>query len=155
MSKETNVTLEKFEYGDEVEYLHIAKDEKIEKFFQLAYCANMEEAVDLMELYIESTNYIAFKILDSFKNMVGAILGDRKDKKTIEVSYFIGNEYRKNGYCQSAIKLYEKYIAEETKYNMLEFCIACNNEKSQRVMQALKIRKTYVREYIHFQKKIV
>lgn len=153
-SKVTNVTLEKFEYDDVYEYFSIAKDEKVKTFFRMAYCDTLEEAKEFMELCIESSNYIAFKILNSSCEIVGIILGEKKAKKILEVSYFIGKEHREHGYCQNAIKLFEQYVLQNTKYRTLEFCIACNNEKSKHVMQALKVPKAYVRRFIHYQKRL-
>lgn len=152
--KVTNVTLKRFEYDDANEYFLISKDKKVKSFFRLAYCETIEEAEELMELYIESYNYIALKILDSSSKIVGVILGEKKAKGVLEVSYFIREEDRKKGYCQSAILQFEQYILKNTKYKILEFCIDLENKKSHNVMKALKIQKDFERRFAHYKKRL-
>ena len=80
------IRLERFNLNDANAYLEVAQDASIEKFFRLAYCEELEEAQDLMELCVNSCDYDAFKILDEKDRIVGIILGEKKPKKIMEDS---------------------------------------------------------------------
>ena len=75
------IKLERFNLSDANAYLKIAQDISIEKFFRLAYCENLEEAQDLMELCVNSCNYDVFKILDEQNQIIGLVLGEKSLKK--------------------------------------------------------------------------
>ena len=129
------IRLERFNLNDANAYLEIAQDTSVEKFFRLAYCEDLEEAQDLMELCVNSCNYDAFKILDEQNQIVGMVLGEKKPKKVVEVSYFISARMRRKSYCKEAICQFAKYISENTKYEELEFCIRHANKPSKRFME--------------------
>ena len=150
------IKLERFNLSDANAYLKIAQDISIEKFFRLAYCENLEEAQDLMELCVNSCNYDAFKILDEQNQIIGLVLGEKKPKKVMEVSYFISAKVRRKGYCKEAICQFAKYISENTKYKELEFCIRHANKPSKKFMEKkLKVQPVYMtKDFIHYKKKV-
>ena len=150
------IRLERFNLNDANAYLEIAQDASVEKFFRLAYCKDLEEAQDLMELCVDSCNYDAFKILDEQNQIVGMVLGEKKPKKVMEVSYFISAKVRRKGYCKEAICQFAKYISENTKYKELEFCIRHANKPSKRFMKKkLKVQPVYMtKDFIHYRKKV-
>ena len=126
------IKLERFVFSDSSEYLELAKDDvELKKYFTLAYCKDNEEAKDLMELCIQSTNYESFKILNDNNRIVGIILGEKKPKNVIEVCYFIGKKHRGRGYCKETIKEFARYLSENTEYTELEFCVFNTNKKSR------------------------
>ena len=150
------IQLARFTLEDATAYLRIANDTAIKNFFRLAYCENLEEAQDLMELCVNSCNYEAFKILDEQGQIVGMILGEKKPKKVMGVSYFICAQMRKKGYCKEAICNFAKYISENTKYKELEFCVRPKNKPSKMLMEKkLKIRPGYrTKDFIHYKQKV-
>ena len=150
------IRLERFNLNDANAYLEIVQDTSVEKFFRLAYCEDLEEAQDLMELCVNSCNYDAFKILDEQNQIVGMVLGEKKPKKVMEVSYFISAKMRRKGYCKEAICQFAKYISENTKYGELEFCIRHANKPSKRFMETkLKVQPVYMtKDFIHYKKKV-
>ena len=150
------IRLERFNLNDANAYLEIVQDTSVEKFFRLAYCEDLEEAQDLMELCVNSCNYDAFKILDEQNQIVGMVLGEKKPKKVMEVSYFISAKMRRKGYCKEAICQFAKYISENTKYVELEFCIRHANKPSKRFMEKkLKVQPVYMtKDFIHYKKKV-
>lgn len=154
--EENMIRLERFNLNDANAYLKISQDESIEKFFRLAYCENLEEAQDLMELCVNSCNYDAFKILDEQNQIIGLVLGEKKPKKVMEVSYFISAKVRRKGYCKEAICQFAKYISENTKYKELEFCIRHANKPSKKfVEKKLKVQPVYMtKDFIHYKKKV-
>lgn len=150
---DTNVTLVPFIKEDTVEYLKLANEVEVGKFFKLAYCRNKSEANDIIDLFTTSEDYIAFKILNCKNQLVGTIVGEKKErKKTIEISYFIGKDFRGRRYCENAIIEYAKHIAKNfsQKYKCLEFCISIINYPSKKVMNTLGIKLAYTRGYAHY-----
>ena len=150
------IRLERFNLNDANAYLEIVQDTSVEKFFRLAYCEDLEEAQDLMELCVNSCDYDAFKILDEQNQIIGLVLGEKKPKKVMEVSYFISAKVRRKGYCKEAICQFAKYISENTKYKELEFCIRHANKPSKKfVEKKLKVQPVYMtKDFIHYKKKV-
>ena len=95
--------------------------------------------------------------LEAVGNVVtGMVLGEKKPKKVMEVSYFISAKVRRKGYCKEAICQFAKYISENTKYKELEFCIRHANKPSKRFMEKkLKVQPVYMtKDFIHYRKKV-
>lgn len=153
-SELTNVKLEKFEENDTEAFYRIAKNEGTKKFVKLFYPESMEEARKIVEMFIDDSNYVAFKILDQYGVIVGAIAGEKKGIGRMEISYFTGTRFRQMGYCTSAIKLFESYLKENTRINEIYFRIASNNIKSKNVMRRMSIPLAYVKMYNVYAKKI-
>lgn len=150
------IRLERFNLNDANAYLEVAQDASIEKFFRLAYCEELEEAQDLMELCVNSCDYDAFKILDEKDRIVGIILGEKKPKKIMEVSYFIATKMRRKGYCKEAIYEFAKHIRENTKYKELMFCVRYKNKPSRAFIERkLRIRPEYMsKDFVYYKKKV-
>lgn len=153
-SELTSVKLEKFKQSDTEEFYRIAKNDGTKKFVKLFYPENLDEAQKIVEMFTEDSNYVAFKILDESGAIVGAISGEKKGKGRMEVSYFTSPRFRKNGYCTSAVKLFEIYLKENTRIKEIYFQIASNNKASKNVMQRLSVPLAYVRMYNVYVKKI-
>ena len=112
--------------------------------------------VDLMELCVNSCDYDAFKILDEKDRIVGIILGEKKPKKIMEVSYFIATKMRRKGYCKEAIYEFAKHIRENTKYKELMFCVRHKNKPSRAFIERkLRIRPEYMsKDFVYYKKKV-
>lgn len=153
--EESMIRLERFKLNDANAYLKISKDADVKKFFRLAYCETLEEAQDLMELCVNSCNYEAFKILDEQDEIVGMILGEKKPKKVMEVSYFVSAKMRRKGYCKEAICEFAKYIVENTRYKELEFCVRHKNKPSKAFLEKkFKMKPAYMtKDFIHYKQK--
>ena len=145
-SDKTNVSLKEFQESDLKEFYRIAKNEEVKKFVKLFYPENFEETHKIFELS-KNTKYVIFKIVDINDEILGAIAGEKIGRKTMEVSYFIGARHRGRGYCTSALKLFKKYVKENTNCRTLKFRIASNNRKSQEVMNRLNISHKYTGIY--------
>ena len=144
--EKTSVKLVPFEASDLEEFYRIAKDEEVKRFVKILYPEDKEEAEIILEMLTEDTNYIAFKILNGKGKFTGAIIGEKKGKKTIEISYFIGAEYRGKGYCTQAVIKFKKFL-KDCKYKRIEFAINPKNRKSQTIMEKLEIPLQYVSKY--------
>ena len=154
MKVKTNVTLKKIDECDLDKFYLIAKENRVKKFVKLFYPNDMQEAEKIIRMLSKNSDYLAFAILDKNQRLVGVISGERKGNEIIEVSYFIGSRYRKNGYCIEAITLYEKYLQENTSIKEMQFQIDSSNKSSIDVMKRLNIKKKCARFYEIYSKKI-
>ena len=139
---QTTVELAKITKSDLKEFYRIAKNEEVKQFVKILYPEDMEEAEIIIEMLTVDSNYIAYKILNEKEKFVGVIIGEKKGKGTVEISYFIAEEYRGNGYCTHAVVEFKKLLKKQ-KYKKMEFPIDLRNKKSQNVMKRLRIPLLY------------
>lgn len=95
------VYLRKFTYDDVLEYYSIAQDSN--DYFPFGYCRNIRDAKGVIVCETQ---------IDIF-----------------EISYFIGLEYRRKGYCLETLKLAEQ-IAKKREMEKIVFLIKKDNLKS-------------------------
>ena len=139
---QTTVELAKITESDLEEFYRIAKNKEVKQFVKILYPEDMEEAEIIIEMLTVDSNYIAYKILNEKEKFVGVIIGEKKGKGTVEISYFIAEEYRGKGYCTHAVVEFKKHL-EKQKYKKMEFSIDLRNKKSQNVMKRLRIPLLY------------
>ena len=120
------VSLRKFTDDDVLEYYSIAQDSN--DYFLFGYCRNIKDAEDVIDTYINSDELESFAILNEKLELIGAIICITKSN-ILEISYFIGLEYRRKGYCFETLKLVEK-LAKKRKMKKIEFFILKDNLKS-------------------------
>ncbi len=120
------VSLRKFTDDDVLEYYSIAQDSN--DYFLFGYCRNIKDAEDVIDTYINSDELESFAILNEKLELIGAIICITKGN-ILEISYFIGLEYRRKGYCFETLKLVEK-LAKKRKMKKIEFFILKDNLKS-------------------------
>lgn len=120
-------------------YCEISYDEEIKKYADFFIALNEEEAIQV----IERNNANTSKMYGIFVNneMVGALIFSTK-KRMAEIDYFVGKEYRRNGYISKAIFL----IAKSNKKNIdkIYFYVRETNDASNAVMSkinALEIKR--------------
>ena len=120
------ISLRKFTDDDVLEYYSIAQDSN--DYFLFGYCRNIKDAEDVIDTYINSDELESFAILNEKLELIGAIICITKGN-ILEISYFIGLEYRRKGYCFETLKLVEK-LAKKRKMKKIEFFILKDNLKS-------------------------
>ena len=119
------ISLRKFTDDDVLEYYSIAQDSN--DYFLFGYCRNIKDAEDVIDTYINSDELESFAILNEKLELIGAIICITKGN-ILEISYFIGLEYRRKGYCFETLKLVEK-LAKKRKMKKIEFFILKDNLK--------------------------
>lgn len=120
------ISLRKFTDDDVLEYYSIAQDSN--DYFPFGYCRNIKDAYDVIDTYINSDELESFAILNEKLELIGAIICITKGN-ILEISYFIGLEYRRKGYCFETLKLAEQ-IAQKRKIKKIEFITQKDNLKS-------------------------
>lgn len=120
------VYLRKFTYDDVLEYYSIAQDSN--DYFPFGYCRNIRDAKGVIDTYINSEELESFAILNEKSELIGAIVCETQ-RDIFEISYFIGLEYRRKGYCLETLKLTEQ-IAKKREMEKIVFLIKKDNLKS-------------------------
>ncbi len=136
--EETTVELVKIQSSDAWEFYRIAHNGEVEKFVASLFPEDIEEANIIIEMLMDGSNYISYKIQNSKGEFVGVIHGEKHVNGMIDVSYFIGKEFRGHGYCTVAVSKFEKKLKEQN-FKGMQFVIDQKNRKSKKVMKRLKI----------------
>jgi len=118
----TNVRLVEIIESDLEEFYRIAKNKEVKQFVKILHPEDMEEAEIIIEMLTVDSNYIAYKILNEKEKFVGVIIGEKKGKGTVEISYFIAEEYRGNGYCTHAVVEFKKLLKKQKYKKTLAAC---------------------------------
>ena len=137
--EKSNVSLKEIQKSDRDEFYRIAKDSRVKKFVGFLYPEDKTDAESILDFIIDP-DYICFKIVESESgNMVGVIFGDKLSEEKIDVCFLVGKDYRKRGYCTTAINLFATYLKENTAFKEMQFYVRSRNKNSRNVMKRLRI----------------
>ncbi len=144
------VHLRNFTKDDVNQYYSIAQDKS--EYFPFGYCRNKKDAKDIIDSFINSLDLNAKAVINGQDKIVGAILLEYQKEK-IQVSYFIGIQYRRRGYCSQAIRIVEQ-IAKNKNIKIIEFCICKSNICSMLLAEKIGAKKVkrYNNDFIILQK---
>lgn len=145
----TSVVLETIHEDDDVEeFYQIAQDEGVMEYVGFMYPTDLMHAQEILD-FLSDPEFICFKIIEvDTGDMVGIILGEPLTSTIIDISYFIGADYRGQGYCSSAVQQIEEYLKEDTCFTMMRFFVRDDNERSQNVMSRLGIQQRFGSVYV-------
>ncbi len=145
----TNVVLETIHEDDDAEeYYQIAQDSGIQEYVGFMYPTDLMHAQEILD-FLSDPRLICFKIIEvDTGDMVGIILGDPLTSTIIDISYFVGADYRGQGYCSSAVQQLEEYLREDTCFTIMRFFVKEDNEESQNVMSRLGIERRFGNVYM-------
>lgn len=102
------IKLRAFRRQDAKQYYEIAKDKRC--YFPFSFCKDMSEAEFVIDTYLNCDDLEAYAIIKG-DTLIGAIYAEKSHKEdSIDVSYFIGEQYQRKGYVTEAIKELEKKL---------------------------------------------
>ncbi len=145
MSNKT-ISLRRFNLGDRDNYYDIVhRDEKIAKFFPYAYQETAQDAdafiLSKMAGEIEATeNTFAITDGENLVGMISALTGSYMTN--CDISYFIGEKYRRKGYAKEAIDLMMKYVNQNYNVHQFTFSIDSENEASINLVRSIGAKKS-------------
>ena len=145
----TNVVLERIHEDDDLEeFYQIAQDSGVREYVGFMCPTDLMQAREILD-FLADPKLICFKIVEvgTYK-MVGIILGDPLNSTMVDISYFVGADYRGQGYCSSAVKQFEEYLKEDTCFKFMRFFVKEDNEESQSVMSRLGIQRKFGNIYM-------
>ena len=73
--------------------------------------------------------------------MIGSLTSYRTTSIALNVSSFIGKDFRKNGFALESLNLFIDYLSKNTNYKLLVFTIHDSNEASHNVMKKIGAKK--------------
>lgn len=134
------ILLRRFKNEDVKEYFKIATDESMKKYLPYASPDDLEECIELIENYsnLDFINdfYLIIEDKDSHQ-MIGAILSFRTSALELDTSYFIGKDFRGNGFVIEALQVFIDYLSKNCIYKTLFFMIKNDNLPSTKIMEKL------------------
>ena len=134
------ISIRKWQTSDIDTYFKLCHETEVRKYFNTIYCKNIKEVKALFKSR-KKKEFFNFLIEDG-ENTVGVIVGNPK-RYSLEISYFIGKEFRRNGYCVKAITALQEEL-KNSKYKAMHFKVSKYNFGSLAVMK--KIGATYLKK---------
>ncbi len=134
------ISIRKWQTSDIDTYFKLCHETEVRKYFNTLYCKNIKEVKALFKCR-KKKGFFNFLIEDG-ENTVGVIVGNPK-RYSLEISYFIGKEFRRNGYCVKAITALQEEL-KNSKYKAMHFKVSKYNLGSLAVMK--KIGATYLKK---------
>lgn len=135
------ILLRPFTLNDVNEFYLIAHDKAVKEFVPYAYCATRRKAKELVANYVtyDFKNDFYYAICNATDGkMIGAIMAYRiPNSQCLDVSGFIGANYRRKGYMLAATMLFIDAIAKNTKLECLRFTVSPYNQPSMSIMWTL------------------
>lgn len=151
--KSKTVKLRSFTKDDISSYYDIAQDKS--KYFPFGYCRTKKDAKITVDSFINSEDMDVLAIINEINELVGVIILQYQKNK-VQLSYFIGIQYRRRGYCKNAIMIVEEIIKVKN-INIIEFFIFKDNDPSillAKGIGAKEVSDQPDKDFIIFQKNI-
>lgn len=124
------VNLRRFNKNDTISYLKIADEKR--SYFPFGFCDDLQEAEYVIDTYMYSKEIDAYAIIER-GILIGVIYAETYlniEKNTVEISYFIGKEFRKRGYAIDALKEIERILIKNSQVKKVILAIHPKNVAS-------------------------
>lgn len=133
LKKMPELRIREWQNTDMNTYFDLCHEKEVREYFDTLYCRNIKE-VKVLFKNRKKKKFYNF-LIEVNQNVVGVVVGNAQ-KNSIEVSYFIGKEFRRKGYCVKAIALLKEAF-KDTQYKSLHFKISKYNANSLKVMEKI------------------
>lgn len=108
----SNVTLQPLTIDDSSSYFSLSHDPSVYQFCRELYCNDFEQSNLNIQIMQKLSTCKSFKILNDEEKMIGVLKLETFDNVT-SISYFIGKDYRNNGYAKSTIQtLFHSFLKQ-------------------------------------------
>ena len=138
--------LRPFSLCDAKEYFKIISDKDIVKYVPYSSALKLETTYEHLETYVEGDFRRDFYVcicLKETNQIIGAIIAVSLSEVLLDVSYFIGAEFRNKGYCTEAMMAFMRSIYDISPEMgwRLNFTIEDDNAPSIRVAEKCNAKK--------------
>lgn len=124
-------TLRSFQDSDVIPFYNIAHDDIVKKYVSYAYPEDYENANEMVQDYVLGDCKNDFYLLiEKDSNVIGAIIAVRIVDKILDVSAFLGKDYRQKGIMTIAMTSFKKWLKQYTSYRELRMHINKDNDVS-------------------------
>lgn len=127
---------------DEIPFVEMSKDGSLQEVGFDKNCGNwmakwIVEAKELSQNDNPRVDYLAYTITLKDRNIVVGSVGCSyyEDLQEIGIVYFIGAQYRKNGYATEAVRAYAKYFFNHYHVQKMIATVREKNVSSQKVIE--------------------
>ena len=128
------LTIRSFELTDLEELFNLVNDKIVEKFVPNAYCSNIEQAQDNLDVYANGDLIHDFYLaICKDEVIIGAIIAVEVYKGYLDVSYIIGEQCRHKHYALEAMEAFLNWLKENTKFLGVDLEIDKSNEPSKKL----------------------
>lgn len=109
----------------------------------------LKEAIQLDRENNPYKEYLAYAIIEKESNrLIGSIgCSYYKDLKEIGITYFIGGNYRRNGYASEAANAYARYFLENYNVSKIIATVRSENEASCKTIEKSDFKLKEIRMY--------
>lgn len=139
MLNNNSVTLRKLTLKDVDTLAHLGNNINIFRFTSdsFPYPYTKEKAVEFIKKAIKGENEVIFAIEwnGNYVGNTGLHFRTGLERKSVEIGYFIGEEYWGNGIATEAVKLICEYGFEHLDINRIIAGVFAHNEGSKRVLE--------------------
>lgn len=140
------IQLRSFTKDDVNQYYNIAQDKL--GYFPFGYCKSKRDAKYTIDTFINASDIECLAIINETNELVGVIILEYGIGK-VQISYFIGIQYRQKGYCKQAIRIVEQ-MAKDRKIKIIEFFISKRNIPSISLAKKVGAKETKIKTYKDF-----
>ena len=133
------LVLRPFSNSDKKWYYELVQNEDVKKRLKNLATTDLEQASRCVEIFSKADfeNKFYYVITDKRKNIIGIIFGIRITLATIDVAYFLKEEYRHKGYMNEALKAFVHNIELKDSGNRFRMVIDLDNIPSLNVAKRL------------------
>ena len=133
--------LRPFKMEDVEEFFLISSDKEVQKYlFSYSIKKSIDDFKKLVYEYslCDFTTNFYFAICDKSTNKImGALIINRTTFTVLDVSYFIGKDFRNNGYMKEALIGFKDFLSNSSfQYSALELTTSNSNKISQKVIES-------------------
>lgn len=134
--------LRTFKLKDANQFFSIIQDEEIKQYLKGIYEKSKARVKENLVIYMDADfiNDYYYAVEDRKSGeLIGAIIATRMNKHEIEVAYFVGKEYRQQGYMKEALNSFLNRVCYWNKEKTFKFVIDKQNIPSISLMKSLNI----------------
>lgn len=128
----TRLTIRNFEPKDLNQLFDLVNDDTVKQFVPNAYCSNIDEAQDNLNIYVKGDLIHDFYLAICKDNtIIGAIIAVQVYEGYLDLCYIIGKDYRHKHYALEAMEAFLTWLKKNTKFKGVDLEIERKNEPSR------------------------
>lgn len=133
------LVLRPFLNSDKGWYYELVQNEELKKRLRNLATTDFDRAASCVERFAKGDfeNNFYYVITDKRKNVMGIIMGIKITFTTIDVAYFLKEEYRHKGYMNEALIAFTDKVIEQDPGNRFRMVIDLDNIASLNVVKKL------------------
>ena len=133
------LVLRPFKCTDKIWYYELVQNEELKKWLPSLEAASFDEASKCVDIFMQGNfrDDYYYVIEDNGQNIMGIIIAVRITRNTIDVAYFLKEEYRHMGFMAEAVKGFANFARKEDYLRRFRMVIELDNSASLNVVKRL------------------